>query len=197
MIKDPRGQGVVESEARTSLRTAEGRMIQAEIAQREQEWKIWRAQHLAEGGAMAVTPLALLIAANKRFGSDDLRQITQFVARYNAAAPADERQPPREMEALLRSLLGEAHLADAVPGESAAKIARASLIALADEMVLTQDEVDMMLVAAESLVLLASSQGQWLPTDWALPPSNEDDRMLRRPRRRHGELDANAAGQGR
>ncbi|MCI4066036.1 hypothetical protein MRQ36_27190 [Micromonospora sp. R77] len=85
-------------------------------------------------------------------GVQDLREVTRFVARFNAMAPPEHQVPPREAEAVLRGYLGEEFLADLVDDETSANIMYSLLFMLAHELALTEEQLDSLVAAASELV---------------------------------------------
>lgn len=130
-----------------TLRTAEGALLWADYRGDARRWRHLRPRTEAEG----VTTAAARAAATRRFaGVRELREVAWFVAAHNAAAPDEHLLPRLEAEAFVRAALGESHLLDAVDRRTRAEVARGLLLALVDDLGLTDREVHELLRAAES-----------------------------------------------
>ncbi|MFU8870999.1 hypothetical protein [Micromonospora sp. SL4-19] len=131
----------------------QARLLRAELVGDEREFRRLLDRNRRAGGRFGVMPAAFVLLMHRRFrGVQDLREVTQFVSRYNAIAPPEHRVPPREAEAVLRSNLGEEYLADLVDDETAADIMYSLLFMLAHELALTEEQLDGLVAAADELV---------------------------------------------
>jgi hypothetical protein len=128
-------------------------MLWAELRGCEGEWRRLGAQLSLEHGFLEVMPFAFVMLARRRFGQvRDLREVTRFVAAFNELAPPRHRLEARAAEAVIRSILGESHLADAVDRERTGLIMYALLFALVDDLCLDDLELRDVLRAAETAV---------------------------------------------
>ena len=171
-------------------------MLRAELLGDQASWRELMELHRSQEQArLYVTPVAFVMAALIRFSAvADLREVTRFVSRYNAVVPLEDRLPPREVESMLWTALGETHLADLVKVELRGEIGHSMLFALIDDLGMSNKEIDALLAAAENAVLDAVQKGEVEP----LPEALRDAPVIsrHRPRRRPGmrQSDGMAAG---
>ncbi|MEU7908280.1 hypothetical protein [Actinoplanes sp. NPDC049118] len=127
-------------------------MLSAEMRGDEQSWRQLDAlDRGAEGEWAEVMPTALALAAVRRFGQQDLRLITVFVRQFLARGPHGVFSAA-DVEAVLRGVLGEELLFTSVDRATCGEIMYALLFALVDELELSDEQADGLLVAAERQV---------------------------------------------
>lgn len=164
----------------------QARLLRAELAGDEREWRRLLALNRQDGGAFEVMPTAFAMLLHRRFGGvTDRREITRFVSRYNAIAPSAHRVPPREAEAVLRAGLGETHLAELVDDATMYRVVYALLFMLVDDLALSEEEVDSLVTAADRATrIIADSLGPTAPEPLTnLTMIAGDDEMRWRPPR--------------
>lgn len=159
--------------------TSEARMLSAELRGDEEQWRRLRDVDREEGGWFEIMPVAFAMAAVRRFGQEaDGRLVTRFVARFLERAPQERTFGARDVEAVLRGVLGEERLLAAVDAKQAGEIMYSVLFALVDELGLGDDQVDGLLAAAEQAVALAYSAGE--PPEGSQTPPTLDGGIHRR-----------------
>ncbi|MET8149102.1 hypothetical protein ACIBSW_39610 [Actinoplanes sp. NPDC049668] len=135
-----------------SLQSLEARMLSAELRGDEQGRRELDALDPSdESGWAEVMPVAVAMAAQRRFGPHDLRLITVFVRRFLARDPHGVFSAA-DVEAVLRGVLGEELLFNSVDRATCGEIMYALLFALVDELELSDEQADGLLVAAERRV---------------------------------------------
>ena len=145
------------------LRTAEGRLLRAELRGDDDERDRILDTELTGGWWPEVMPVAFSIAALRRFGEfGDRHLVTTFANRFVERAPGGQGFAPRTVEAVVRGAMNEAWLLGAVDPGLAGEIMYAGLFALADELELDGEQVDALLAEAERVVAAV-----------ALPPGGE------------------------
>ncbi|MFI6825119.1 hypothetical protein ACIBJE_29850 [Micromonospora sp. NPDC050187] len=132
----------------TTISTTQGRMIRAEILGDFSEAERLRDLLRAECSDLEVLAGAFVAAVRRRFSAtDDLREVGRFVATLSAMLGPDV--PRRETEALVRAVLGEAYLLDAVDPEVVGAVVWAFLIGVAKDPELSPADVDSLILEAE------------------------------------------------
>ena len=146
-----------------SLQSLGARTLSAELRGDERAWRRLRALgHAGERNWAEVMPAACALTATRRFGQEDLRLITVFVRKYLARHPQSAFSA-RDLEAVLRGILGEERLVNSVPPGTVDEIMYALLFALADELALSDEQTDGLLTAAEKQVTAAYKSAGVLP----------------------------------
>lgn len=131
----------------------QAQLLRAELRGDEREWRRLLDLNRRAGGRFGVMPAAFALLLHRWFSVvKDRREVTRCVGRYNSAAPAEHRVPSREAEAVLRGLLGEAHLIDLVDEKAAALIMYSMLFWLVHELGLSEEQIDDLITAADELV---------------------------------------------
>jgi len=139
-------------------------MLRAEIDGNEKQWRHYLADFRAEGGCLEVMQVAFHMLTRRRFeNTDALREVSRFVKSFNQVAPAEERLPPREAEAVIRGSLGEPHLLAAIDFELSGNITYKLFLALVDDLELKPAAVDRLLLGAEQMLLQVENSGIPLP----------------------------------
>ncbi|WP_250004824.1 hypothetical protein [Actinoplanes sp. M2I2] len=135
------------------LRTAEARLLRAELRGDDDERDRILGTELSDGWWPEVMPVAFAIAALRRFGQfGDRRLVTAFARRFVERAPGAQGFAARTVEAVVRGSMSEAWLLGAVDPVRAGEIMYAGLFALADDLELDDDQVDGLLAEAEKVV---------------------------------------------
>jgi hypothetical protein len=115
-----------------------------------------RGEHGARGADPEELAAALVILVLKRFDVEaDSRAVGKFISDYNRRSVAADRLPPRDSEALIRAILGDAHLLDFISKSSARAATPLLLKCLVKDMSLSSGDVDVMLQGADRLAYYA------------------------------------------
>ncbi|MFI5491435.1 hypothetical protein [Actinoplanes sp. NPDC051859] len=162
------------------FQSVEAGWLSAALRGDEEEWRRLREIEDPEGGGwLEVLPVAMALAAVRRFGRHDLRLITVFVRRFLARETHLEWDAA-DVEAVLRGVLGEVPLLTSVASGRAIEIMHALLFALIDELGLDDEQADELLLAAERRI--AADDAEVLPEGPPDPPVL--DKVLHRRARR-------------
>ncbi len=147
-----------------ALRTAEGRLLRAELRGDDDERDRILDTELDDGWWPEVTSAAFTIAAFRRFGKfGDRHLVTTFARRFVERAPGGQDFAARTVEAVVRGAIGEAWLLGAVDPVVAGEMMYPALFALVDELELDDAQVDALLAEAEAAMAAV-----------VLPPGGED-----------------------
>lgn len=139
------------------LRTAEARMLRAELDGDIAERSRILHTEMPDGWWPEVTVVAFAIAAMRRFGEFGNRHlVTVFARRFVDRAPGAAGFSPRTVEAVVRGAIGEVWLLQGVDGRLAAVIMYAGLFALVDDLGLDDEQCAQMLAQAEVTVSAAA-----------------------------------------
>ncbi len=152
------------------MRSAEARMLSAELRGDERQWRRLRTEP-ARGWWLDVMPVACTVAARRRFGRyTDRRIVTHFATRFVELSPDGARFTARDVDAVIRGITGEDSLLLPLEPELVNRIMYAALFALVDDLQLDDKAVDALLAEAENEIAAAHAAMPTPPPAPDVPP---------------------------